>query len=81
MRQSLIWAAAVYLTASTTVFADPITTIPLFRRHNNDGFVKADAEQLDNGVVRIPLPIQHTHLNERRCHGYQFISFFTPSYS
>ncbi|KAI7885227.1 acid protease [Lichtheimia hyalospora FSU 10163] len=50
MRQSLIWAAVVYLTASTTVFADPIT-IPLFRRHNNEGFVKADAEQLDNGVL------------------------------
>lgn len=79
MRQSLIWAAAVYLTASTTAFADPIT-VPLFRRHNNEGFVKADAEQLDNGVVRIPLPIQHTsthpHTKGRRCHGYQFFFYF-----
>ena len=49
MRQTLLWIAA--LTAS--VVADPLTTIPLYRR-NNDGFVKASADELDNGVVMHP---------------------------
>ncbi|KAI7854906.1 aspartic peptidase domain-containing protein [Circinella umbellata] len=46
MRQTLLWIAA--LTAS--VVADPLTTIPLYRR-NNDGFIKASADELDSGVL------------------------------
>ncbi|KAI9261391.1 aspartic peptidase domain-containing protein [Phascolomyces articulosus] len=47
MRQTLLWIAA--LTAS--VIADPITTIPLYRRSNDNGIIKASADELDNGVL------------------------------
>ncbi|KAI9495736.1 aspartic peptidase domain-containing protein [Zychaea mexicana] len=47
MRHTLLWIAA--LTASAV--ADPLTTIPLFRRSDDSGIIRAAADELDSGVL------------------------------